>query len=133
MAQMLQKPVFALPGCQRMSVNTLLCDTLGLADDSREAGDSRESANRFAQIGPSKGFVSCLTSFLLTCSDILRPVVLELVSRSFPSSLAILPARQKSDSSWSKRSLQVTPGESPGDPGQPQTRVKNALCTPPNP
>ena len=32
MAQMLQKPVFALPGCQRTSVNTLLCDTLGLAD-----------------------------------------------------------------------------------------------------
>ena len=32
MAQMLQKPVFALPGCQRASVNTLLCDTLGLAD-----------------------------------------------------------------------------------------------------
>ena len=32
MAQMLQKPVFALPGCQRMSVNTLLCDTLGPAD-----------------------------------------------------------------------------------------------------
>ena len=32
MAQMLQKPVFALPGCQRMSVNTLLCDTLALAE-----------------------------------------------------------------------------------------------------
>ena len=32
MAQMLQKPVFALPGCQRMSVNTLLCDTLGMAE-----------------------------------------------------------------------------------------------------
>ena len=32
MAQMLQKPVFAHPGCQRMSVNTLLCDTLALAD-----------------------------------------------------------------------------------------------------
>ena len=31
MAQMLRKPVFALPGCQRMSVNTLLCDTLGFA------------------------------------------------------------------------------------------------------
>ena len=31
-AQMVRKPVFALPGCQRMSVNTLLCDTLGLAD-----------------------------------------------------------------------------------------------------
>ena len=29
---MLQKPVFALPGCQRTSVNTLLCDTLGLAE-----------------------------------------------------------------------------------------------------
>ena len=29
---MLQKSVFALPGCQRMSVNTLLCDTLGLAE-----------------------------------------------------------------------------------------------------
>ena len=26
MAQMLQKPVFALPGCLRMSVNTLSCD-----------------------------------------------------------------------------------------------------------
>ena len=32
MAQVLQKPVFALPGCQQMSVNTLLCDTLALAD-----------------------------------------------------------------------------------------------------
>ena len=32
MAQMLEKKtVLALPGCQRMSVNTLLCDTLGLA------------------------------------------------------------------------------------------------------
>ena len=29
---MLQKPVFALPGCQRVSVNTLLCDTLALAE-----------------------------------------------------------------------------------------------------
>ena len=34
MAQMLQKPVFALPGCQRTSVNTLLCDTLALAEKS---------------------------------------------------------------------------------------------------
>ena len=32
MAQMLQKPVRALAGCQQMSVNTLLCDTLGLAE-----------------------------------------------------------------------------------------------------
>ena len=32
MSQMLQKPVFALPGCQQMSVNTLLCDTLALAE-----------------------------------------------------------------------------------------------------
>ena len=30
MAQILQKPVFALLGSQQMSVNTLLCDTLGL-------------------------------------------------------------------------------------------------------
>ena len=29
---MLQKPVFALPGRQRMSVNTLLCVTLALAE-----------------------------------------------------------------------------------------------------
>ena len=35
MAQMLQKPVFALPGCQWTSVNTLLCDTLGLAETQR--------------------------------------------------------------------------------------------------
>ena len=34
MAQVLQKPVFVLPGCQRMSVNTLLCDILGLAEHS---------------------------------------------------------------------------------------------------
>ena len=33
MAEMLQKPVFALPGCQRTSVNTLLCDTLELAEN----------------------------------------------------------------------------------------------------
>ena len=33
MAQMLQNPVFELLGCQRMSVNTLLCDALGLAED----------------------------------------------------------------------------------------------------
>ena len=32
MAQMLQKPVFALPGCQQTSVNTRLCDTLGPAE-----------------------------------------------------------------------------------------------------
>ena len=32
LAPILQKPVFALLGCQQMSVNTLLCDTLGLAE-----------------------------------------------------------------------------------------------------
>ena len=31
-AKMLQKPVFALLGCWPISVNTLLCDTFGLAD-----------------------------------------------------------------------------------------------------
>ena len=40
MAQMLQKPVFALPGCQRMNVNTLLCDTLGLADSGADLARS---------------------------------------------------------------------------------------------
>ena len=35
MAHMLQKPVFALPGCQPISVNTFLCDTLGLAESWR--------------------------------------------------------------------------------------------------
>ena len=34
---MAQVPVFALPGCQRMSVNTLLCDTLRLAEHFLEA------------------------------------------------------------------------------------------------
>ena len=34
MAKVLQKPVFALPGYQPISVNTLLCDTLGLADQN---------------------------------------------------------------------------------------------------
>ena len=44
MAQMLQKPVFALPGCQHMSVNTLLCDTLGLAEMFREHNEQKKSA-----------------------------------------------------------------------------------------
>ena len=53
MAQMLQKAVFALPGCQRMSVNTLLCDTLGLADICfnelrlRERLSSTENSQQF--------------------------------------------------------------------------------------
>ena len=38
-SEMLQKPVFALPGCQRMSVNTLSCDTLGLAGTPRLCRD----------------------------------------------------------------------------------------------
>ena len=32
MAKALEKSVFALPGCQQISVNTLLCDTMGLAE-----------------------------------------------------------------------------------------------------
>ena len=35
MAQVLQKPVFALPGCQQMSVNTLLRDISGLAESHK--------------------------------------------------------------------------------------------------
>ena len=38
MGKMLQKPVFALPGCQPISVNTLVCDTLGLARLSKFGG-----------------------------------------------------------------------------------------------
>ena len=38
MAKMLQKPVFALPGCQPTSVKTLLCDTLGLAKVQQKTG-----------------------------------------------------------------------------------------------
>ena len=30
MAELLPKPVFALLGCQQISLNTLLCDALGL-------------------------------------------------------------------------------------------------------
>ena len=43
MAKMLQKPVFALLGCQRMSVNTLLCDTLTLAEKGPPVHGSRSS------------------------------------------------------------------------------------------
>ena len=35
MAEMLQNPVSSLPGCERISVNTLLCDPLGLALDGQ--------------------------------------------------------------------------------------------------
>ena len=31
-AKVLQKPVSALPGCQQINVNTVLCDDLGLAE-----------------------------------------------------------------------------------------------------
>ena len=55
-AQMLQKPVFALPGCQRTSVNTLLCDTLGLAENGR---------NRFLQ--QSAVFCGFLRTSAVSC------------------------------------------------------------------
>ena len=48
MAQMLQKPVFALPGCQRMSVNTLLCDTLGLANSAIQNTNLTDVAHQAA-------------------------------------------------------------------------------------
>ena len=53
MAQMLQKPVFALPGCQGTSVNTLLCDTLGLAD--LPASQFTVSTSRFMRLRKNKG------------------------------------------------------------------------------
>ena len=37
MVKMLQKRVFVLPDNQPISVNTLLCDALGLADRDRES------------------------------------------------------------------------------------------------
>ena len=62
-----QKPVFALPGCQRMSVNTLLCDTLALARLAvRWPGDSQRESGRFARIDLQKNdsqkknkFIAC--------------------------------------------------------------------------
>ena len=52
--------MFALPGCRQMRVNTLLCDTSGLAEKKGFAlGKLRRfariaSANLFVRIGPSK-------------------------------------------------------------------------------
>ena len=60
MARMLQKPVFALPGCQRMSVNTLLCDTLALAEQNSLA--NFRSASEFA-------FVFTAVSLRLRCAQ----------------------------------------------------------------
>ena len=58
-AQVLQKPVFALPDCQRMSVNTLLCDTLGLAECKRKSQEPRRGG--FLEGGFCKNVrLSCL-------------------------------------------------------------------------
>ena len=75
MAQMLQKPVFALPGCQRMSVNTLLCDTLALADLLRLFCALRRP---FAPVCALLRTCVCalLCSFALFCVS-LRPTALE--------------------------------------------------------
>ena len=46
MARMLQNPVFALPDCQPINANILLCDTLGLAEiEGRKL--SRDFCRRF--------------------------------------------------------------------------------------
>ena len=47
MAQVLQTPVFALPGCQRMSVNSRLCDTLGLAENWKTSRQLAEISQKF--------------------------------------------------------------------------------------
>ena len=53
-AKMLQKPVFALPGCQPISVNTLLCDTLGLAEPTQiKALLTQTISGQFVQTVPS--------------------------------------------------------------------------------
>ena len=57
MAQMQQKPVFALPDCQRMNVNTFLCDTLGLAEYVEHAinpGNAANTGRKTAKTQPKK-------------------------------------------------------------------------------
>ena len=59
-ARNLQKPVFARPSCQRMSVNTLLCDTFPFLEQPRQQPSDLSlvarairnviRANRFARI-----------------------------------------------------------------------------------
>ena len=78
MAQMLQKPVFTLPGCQRMSVNTLLCDTLGLADNLWPFGPFCHCVGNFylsnlkkIQIGIGIGKLSVINSEELQIGNLL--------------------------------------------------------------
>ena len=75
---MLQKPVFALPGCQRMSVNTLLCDTLALAevlsfgidpDLVRLRGANKLPRARFVKKAPRDQPALAITGFRLAQRD----------------------------------------------------------------
>ena len=66
MAQALQKLVFALPGSRRMSVNTLLCDTLGLAEKGPLRSGVQEAAGRFSAASPFRlGFLTTLSLELI--------------------------------------------------------------------
>ena len=77
MAKMLQTPGFALPGCQPMSVNTLLCDTLGLTEFSTPLCFSLKYpvfANRLAN-RPLFGLV-CLGGFQFSLGEISLSVII---------------------------------------------------------
>ena len=80
MAQMLQKPVFALPGCQRMSVNTLLCDTLGLAEQIKTAQPCGWIASMFLCFINMCGLrePKNSVSHLVICIYVWRPFPLEI-------------------------------------------------------
>ena len=61
-----KKPVFVLPGCQRMCVNTLLCETLGLADNIRFSCQFQalNSCNRLRTTGKFHQLRADLTGWL---------------------------------------------------------------------
>ena len=79
MAQTLQKPVFALPGCQQMSVNTLLCDTLALADIFSENEVFKQEWTFHAQFGP----LGLLVNFIWDLEHLMQKIGGKFVGRLF--------------------------------------------------
>ena len=53
------KTVFALPGCQPISLNTLLCDTLGLAESSERLRPELKVSLRRCPASFCLGLISC--------------------------------------------------------------------------
>ena len=62
MATVLQKKVFVLPGCEQISVNTLLRDTLGLAEEELQNGHFPRTAwtkkRKFARVEDRGSLIS---------------------------------------------------------------------------